>query len=329
MYATKTLTALYSAGTDGLLKVASSTTGQVTCKTLVQHPKSSLVDAPTILHPLTPQTLLLATDSSALHLYDLRVPLQFANPKPAQTYHPHDDYISSITPLPPTENSASGFAKQWITTGGSTLAVTDLRRGVLKKSEAQDEELLCSTFVAGLSHKPGRTSGEKILVGADGGYLTVWDKGVWDDQVERIAVDKVGQESLDCIANVPDDVGGFGKNIAVGVADGTCRIVRLGPNSVVNVLRHDEIEGVVEVGFDVENRLITGGGSVVKVWEDRVADAQSDEQSEGEEAEDSDSQAESKIDESSDEDDRPRKKKKKGKGAKGLGNGILGFKGMD
>ncbi len=157
---------------------------------------SGTIDPPTLLHALSPQTLLLATDSSALHLYDLREPSTFASRKPAQTHRPHDDYISSLAPLPPSDTSTSGYSKQWVTTGGTTLAVTDLRRGVLVKSEDQEEELLSCVFVDGLPARPGRSTGQKVLVGCSTGVVTVWERGVWDDQEERIVVDggKAGGE---------------------------------------------------------------------------------------------------------------------------------------
>ena len=44
-------------------------------------------------------------------------------------------------------------------------------------------------------------------------------------------------------------------------------VVGLGPNRVMDSLKHDEVEGVVAVGFEVGGRLVTGGGTCVKVWE--------------------------------------------------------------
>ena len=246
---------LYSAGTDGILKVASSATGKVITKILTPFDSTSdSPDPPTLLHALSPQTLLLATDSAALHLYDLRTPSSFSKSKPSQTHRPHEDYISSLTPLPPTETSTSGFSKQWVTTGGTTLAVTDLRRGVLVKSEDQEDELLSSVYVGGLPSKPGRSKGEKVLVGSAIGVLTLWERGIWDDQDERIIVDAGigGGDSLDSLVVMPDGVGDGGKNVVVGVGDGTIRIVKLGPNKLVGEpLRHDDIESVVGLGFDV------------------------------------------------------------------------------
>ncbi|RQM08420.1 hypothetical protein DH86_00000440, partial [Scytalidium sp. 3C] len=243
---------LYSAGTDGIIKAAASATGQVTAKFAIPYDDSGDIDSPTVLHALSPQNLILATDSGAMHILDLRTPSTFGNRKPVQTHRPHDDYVSSLTPLPPSAASTSGYSKQWITTGGSTLAVTDLRRGVLVKSEDQEEELLSSVFVGGLPQKPGRSKGEKVLVGGSSGVLTLWERGVWDDQDERIIVDpgKAGGESLDVLAVAPEGFGDGGKYVFAGVADGTIRIVQLGPNKVVGEpLRHDDMEPLAGLGF--------------------------------------------------------------------------------
>jgi len=260
--------------------------------------------------------------------------------KPSQTHRPHDDYISSLTPLPPTENSTSGFSKQWVTTGGTTLAVTDLRRGVLVKSEDQEEELLSSVFVGGLPSRPGRSKGQKVLVGSSNGVLTLWERGVWDDQDERIIVDggRGGGESLDALVLMPEGVGDGGKNVVVGVGDGTIRIVKLGPNKVTTELRHDEVEGVVGLGFDVEGRLISGGGSIIKVWqekmnlEEEVEDDDSDDDEAGPKKRAMDGSDDDSDADSSEEEDRGRKSRKKRRKAnrnKNVGNGIIGLKGLE
>jgi hypothetical protein len=312
-------------------------------KIIVPFDPSGSADPPTLLHALSPQTLLLATDSAALHLFDLRVPSTLSS-RPSQTHHPHEDYISSLTPLPPTEASTSGFSKQWVTTGGTTLAVTDLRRGVLVKSENQEEELLSSVFVGGLPSKPGRSKGEKVLVGSSNGVLTLWERGVWDDQDERIYVDvgRGGGESLDSLAVMPEGVGDGGKNVVVGVGDGTIRIVQLGPNKVVGeALRHDEVESVVGLGFDVGGRLISGGGSIVKVWQEKMTLNDDDEEDDSDDEEssvkkraldgsDSDDGDGADAEDSSDEEQGRKRKKKRRKGkGKHTGNGILGFKGLE
>ena len=210
---------------------------------------------------------------------------------------------------------------------------------MLVKSEDQEEELLSSVFVGGLPSKPGRSKGEKVLVGSSTGVLTLWERGVWDDQDERIIVDAAqgGGESLDAMIVMPEGVGDGGKNVIVGVGDGTIRIVKLGVNKVVGEpLRHDEVEAVVALGFDVGGRLISGGGSIVKVWQEQMNLEDEDEESDSDEevtpakralgsGDDSDD-----ADSSDEEEDRKRRKKKRSKGKdKNAGSGILKFKGLE
>lgn len=338
---------LFSAGAEGIVKFASSTTGQVSDKIAVPlDAEDGRIDMPTLLHVLSPQTLLLATDSAALHLYDLRVGSKagnsgdtqgFTKRKPQQTHFPHADYVSSLSPLPPTEASTSGYSKQWVTTGGTTLAVTDLRRGVLVRSEDQEELLLSSVAVAGLSAK-GTSTGEKVAVGGGNGVITLWERGQWDDQDERVVVDKgydgVG-ESLDVLELLPEGVGPGGKVLACGLADGRVRFVKLGSNKVIGQLRHDDMEGVVGIGFDVEGRLITGGGANIKVWHEKVDEDNGAYVEEGKAPNarfpiDGDSDASGKEDDDSDDEQQPSKKQKVNKG--GHLNGAAGsfsFAGLD
>lgn len=349
--------ALYSAGTDSLLKHFSPVTGQVASKIAIPTTKS-IPDSPTLLHVLSPQTLLLACDSGALHLLDLRDGALSAS-KPQQTHFPHDDFVSSLTPLPPSAESTSGYSKQWISTGGTTLAVTDLRRGVLVRSDDQEDELLCTAFVPGMGPKKNRDNGI-VVVGTGTGVLTLWDKGAWDDQQDRVVVDpgKGGGESLDCIVQIPEDVAG-GKKVVVGVGDGTLRIVDLNKRDVETILRHDDIDAVVGVGFDCQGRMISGGGQTVKIWEESPLLGQGvDNDDEDSDADDSDSDDDGDSDivmngngtgtkrqaskdsdeeeEESDSDDegtKRRRKKRKGKVNVELGphgaHGVLRFKGLD
>ncbi|KAK7525527.1 WD40-repeat-containing domain protein [Phyllosticta citriasiana] len=339
--------ALYSAGTDGLVKAADSETGQVLSK--INIPRTGMrgtdIDAPCLLHALSPQTILLAADSSALHLYDLRADHTFPSQRAQATHRPHDDYISSLTPLPPSAASTSGFSKQWVTTGGSTLAVTDLRRGVLVRSEDQEEELLSSTYVGGLPKK-GTSQGEKLVVGSASGVVTLWERGVWDDQDERIIVDRDsaaasggGGESLDVMQLLPEGVGAPGKVVAVGLGNGLVRFVDVGPNKVIGEISHDEQgEGVVAIGVDVGGRLITGGGQVIKVWHEKIGDEEEDEEDAEAGAEkhrmdndDDDDDDSGDSDSSDDEGGRKRRKKRKrGKGKdRSGGQHVMKFKGLD
>ncbi|KAJ6074423.1 uncharacterized protein N7446_002200 [Penicillium canescens] len=313
---------LYSAGTDGIVKAAKSETGQVENKIVIPYEKDGSVDCPTIVHALSPQTLLLATDSSALHLYDLRVPYSKVSAKPEQSHHPHDDYVASLTPLPASDTSTSGFSKQWVTTGGTTLAVTDLRRGVMVRSEDQEEELTSSVYMGGLPSS-GTSRGQKVIVGGASGIMTLWEKGAWDDQDERIRVhrDNEGGDAIETMA---------GKLVAAGLSNGQVKFVRIGPNKVVSEVVHDEIEGVVGLGFDVEGRLVSGGGQVVKVWHEAADNAGA---GAGDkhmmDSDDSDDDSDSETEERPQE-PKDRKKRKKGKG-KDMSGGqhVMAFHDLD
>jgi len=226
------------------------------------------------------------------------------------------------------------------------------------RSEDQEDEMLTSVIVTGLSSR-GSSVGQKVLVGGGTGVITLWERGVWDDQDERIVVDRSagGGDSIDSLAVFPDDVGPIGPHVAVGIGNGAIRFVKIGPNKIVGEVKHDELqaEAVIGLGFDCTGRMISGGGKTIKVWgEKRAEDKEEEEEEEEEEWEDMSDDAtggiagtkrpaESDSDDSDDSDEdmedssdeekeksKKKKKKRKGKGGKqAKGHGILGFSGLD
>ncbi|KIW20805.1 hypothetical protein PV08_01383 [Exophiala spinifera] len=331
----------YSAGTDGLVKSFVAETGKVVGKIAIPEISGMPeLDEPSVLHALSPQALLLGTDSGKLYLQDLRQGGREIVSRASQTWEPHGgEHINTLVPLPASETSTSGFPKQWVTVGGSTLAVTDLRKGTIATSEDQEIELTSATLIQGLK-KGGTSVGEKLLVGQGDGVVSLWEKGVWDDLDERIVIDRSGL-SVESLAEVPF---GYGKGklkmneklVAAGLEDGRVRFLRIGRNGVMNEMdvKHDEIDGVVALGFDIEGRMLSGGGQTVKVWTEAKGlpgggrasgtkhDLSSDDNEDGADEDDSD------MGDSTDEESHPkgkRKKRKRGKGKDKSGGKALDF----
>lgn len=325
----------YSAGSDGLIKAFLTETGRVVSKIAIpQSADAEDDDGPTVMHALSPQTLLLATDSGKLCLQDLRQGGREIVSKASQVWTPHGrEHVNALIPLPASGTSTSGFSKQWVSVGGTTLAVTDLRKGTIAISEDQEVELTSVALVRGLK-KGGTSVGEKVVVGQGDGVISLWERGVWGDLDERIVVDRdgVGVESL---VELPPGAG-HGKLklneklVAMGLEDGRVRFARIGRNGIVAEmdLKHDEIDGPIGLGFDVEGRMISAGGNVVKVWTEAKGlpgggrgggakhDLSSDDDSE-----------DSGADDSSEDDERSskRKKRKRNKGKDKSGGKALDF----
>ncbi|KAF3915838.1 hypothetical protein ABW21_db0209504 [Orbilia brochopaga] len=302
---------LYTAGTDSLIKCASTTTGQVTSKAAIP-PQSSSADAPTYLHALTPQHLLIGTDSGTAHLYDTRTALPV---KPTTTWSSiHDDYISSITALPPTSESTSNLPKQFLATGDSTVSVLDIRKGVLARSEDQENETLSSCVIAGGVGKGGRST--RAYVGMGDGVVHAFERGVWGDMCERI---KIGSRGVDVdvveeYVFAGDDERTKGRCIVAGCSDGRARVVRLGGNKVVRVFEHGSEEGDGEedgiscIAFDCDGAMMTAGGSSVKIW------YMEDAAGEGSDSEDEDSNSDDEGEQDSNDSDDSDKPPAKAKG---------------
>lgn len=208
----------------------------------------------------------------------------------------------------------------------------DIRQGMLIKSEDQGEEILSSCILDG-----------RLVVGSEKGVLRIWQVGSWDDNEQTVAVVGKGA-SADVLAAV-----GENPMVAVGMDDGCVRFVDMGrkrPKVLHEAeVRHDEVEGVLGLGFEVGGRMISGGGQVVMVWEDTYGVDDGEDEEDEEEGlgatngkrvngfgSDEDA-SEDGGDESGEEEQPKRKKKKrkrnKGKNQSGGQQHVIAFKGMD
>ena len=329
---------LYSAGEDGLVKIANTETGQVVNK--VALPASIRgQNAPTVLHALTPMHLVVGTDSGNVLVYDARENGKTLSSKPSKIWadvQGDREPVTSITPLPPTEQSTSGFPNTLCCVGGSTVAVLDIRKGPRVRSEPQEDELGPAVFATGLRTGGASSSvGQKLVVGTSSSTLSLFERGVWDDMDERIRFRETAG-AIEGLCLVPEDISTVKlkpqeRAVAVGLENGYIDFVRLGPNQIIEELRaqHDTMEGASCIGFDVEGRMVTGGGNVVKVWTgvERSFDGETNgfaggSDSSEEEDEDEESSSDEEVEKTS------RKKRKRGKGKDKSGGSGITFEGL-
>ena len=196
------------------------------------------------------------------------------------------------------------------------------------QSEDLGEEILSGTVI-----------GDKMFAGGEKGALRMWEggvKGLMGGVDKKVTMQK--GESLDVMCKLWEEH--LGEDlIAVGLGDGSVKIVQVGTKrtNVVDSVKHDEVEGVVTLGLEPGGRMISGGGSIVKIWEKEASDDLDDEEADVDQiADDSNDGADgvesaASQDESSEEERRPKwKKRKRNKGKnRGESNHIMAFKGMD
>lgn len=207
----------------------------------------------------------------------------------------------------------------------------DLRKGVVLESVDWDEELLCSALV-----------GSKAVVGGERGVLRIWETGNWEEPPQTF---HAGREGVEAVCAVPDSLkaGKGGDKVVCGMGNGAIGVVQLakGKTKVVAELSHDHIDAPASLGFveahgaDREGRMVSGGGRVIKVWEEITErDATVEKAQEEQSSEDSENEEEEEEEEdSSDEEEKQRKRTKKRRRNQGPDkrgdHGVMAFKGMD
>lgn len=207
--------------------------------------------------------------------------------------------ITSITAVPPSARSTSGTSRSFITTCGDTLALTDIHKGVVVCSIPQDDDLLSCVYVEerGANMKRDKTSSQPalqphgiVLVGTSSGQLQAWLPGRWQDRCSASTVSDQKSEakvalphdpSLNCVGQFPrtnalkniHTASGYPK-LAAGSGQGQILIIGVEMrNERANItafesLTHDEsgVDEVSAIDFDVYGRMISIGGSKLKIW---------------------------------------------------------------
>lgn len=192
-----------------------------------------------------------------------------------------------------------------------------------------DEELTCSTLV-----------GNKIVIGSERGVLRVRNTDNFQEPAENIPI--TGAEGVEAVCAIPDtlNVGDGGIKVITGMGNGSMGIVQLrkGKSKILREFSHDPIDAPESLGFvkvDGTERLVSGGGKVVKIWEEQkgAVNGLIDLARESDDVDSDDSDDADGQEESSDEDEKPQKRRKKKRRGKGKGkhsdHGVMAFKGMD
>lgn len=220
---------VYTVGTDQVIKKAASLTGVVDVKT------SKGMEAKPSCMAVNENFLAVGDDDACLSIYNLK-DLSVVKTFPMI----QDGFISSITPL--THKNKY----QFVTSGDSKLVHVDIRKGVLKESEDQEDEILC-----------GCMAGEKTGVfGMSEGVLTLWNE-YWEDQQNRIRLTK---DTVDCIIGGEDD-----DIVFAGCGDGIVREVNVRTCKIVNQYMHSK-EAVDMLDFDYNYHLVSADTDIIKVW---------------------------------------------------------------
>ncbi|TGZ82781.1 WD40 repeat-like protein [Ascodesmis nigricans] len=248
---------LFSAGLDSILKAADSETGKIKSKAALPQSKTA-PDSVTALLPLSPEHLLVGTDLGHVYLYSLKNNGFTAATPSGSWKNAHDDYISALLPLPASSTTTSGYARQFLALGDTTLSHLDARKpgNVLAKSDDQEDELLSAAYI---SSAPSRQTGgsQKIITGTAAGVVTAWNKGFWEDHQDRIPVSRSTGDAVDALLPLPGDFvvpgvkagkpswkqgisasGAHQTLFAAGSADGKVRIVKMGMNKILATLDH-------------------------------------------------------------------------------------------
>ncbi|CAB16892.2 WD repeat protein, human WDR55 family, involved in ribosome biogenesis [Schizosaccharomyces pombe] len=287
-------TEFISVGSDGVLKIADTSTGRVSSKWIVDKNKEI---SPYSVVQWIENDMVFATgdDNGCVSVWDKRTEGGIIH-----THNDHIDYISSISP----------FEERYFvaTSGDGVLSVIDARN--FKKpilSEEQDEEMTCGAFTRDQHSK------KKFAVGTASGVITLFTKGDWGDHTDRILSPIRSHDfSIETITRADSD------SLYVGGSDGCIRLLHILPNKYERIIgQHSSRSTVDAVDVTTEgNFLVSCSGTELAFWPV--------DQKEGDESSSSDN-LDSDEDSSSDSEfSSPKKKKKVGnQGKKPLGTDFF------
>ncbi|CDK24511.1 unnamed protein product [Kuraishia capsulata CBS 1993] len=242
---------VYTVGLDKIIKCASTETGQVVKKSDEMKDWSSNVTQ--LLKAPNKDMLLVGTESGNLFVYDSRTFKQVY-----MIPNLHDDAINKMTHM------AGSSDYKYISVGSTTVTEFDIRKGIVRQSEDQEDEILAVDYV-------DRENFKTLSCGMGDGVVTIWkpEKNNLSDQISRVRVSK---ESVETIVSTMDDTG---DSVWAGTADGLIKKVNTRMGKVTEARIHSMNDDVSFLDIDFDYRLISCGMDKLKIWS---ADAESDEE---------------------------------------------------
>lgn len=252
---------VYSVGTDHVIKRASTETGKVTAKTLVQFEDNDAITNMCLsnTHPF----LLTGTENGHVMVFDSNElsskKLKFKLP------NVHEDAINKILPMPAVS------AYHYLTLGSTTLAHIDIRKGIITQSDDQSDELLSMCFA---TDSVNANKNDTVLVSHGEGIVTLWrnsNNGL-ADQISRVKVNK--NASIDAIIpTMNEGEEDLKDSVWCGDSEGILHRVNFKKGRVVETRVHSSVMGKLggmdEVGgldIDYDYRLISSGMEGLKIW---------------------------------------------------------------
>lgn len=242
---------VFSAGSDLVLKKAAAETGRVVAKE-----KSAFEAAPTVMI-VNENSVIVGDDDSSLSMFDQRILKRVYYQEKI-----HDDCITSVVGLPHKSKY------QFLTSGSTTVALVDVRKGVVVQSDDQEDEILSGCLA----------SEQSSVFAMSQGVVTVWRNDQLQDQRNRI---RLSEESIDCLIAAE-----FDHRVYAGGADGHVRLVNSRSSKVEAVWVHSKKEEVIMLELDHEYRLVSAGMESLCLWEGE-SDKESDKEKESESEDDS------------------------------------------
>jgi WD40 repeat protein len=238
------------------LKKAYIENGKVVAKN-----KSELISAPTVIC-VNETSIIVGDDESNLTMFDQRT-----LKKVFEQTGIHDDCITSVIAM---EHKSK---YQFLTSGSTTVALVDVRKGVIVKSDDQEDEILSGCLA----------SEQTSMFGMSEGVVTLWKNDQLQDQRNRI---RLSEESIDCLISSE-----FDHKVYAGGADGCVRLVNSRSGKIESQWRHSTEEEVMMLELDHEYKLVSAGMESLCLWSNEEGagkDSEDDESEEEEENKDND-----------------------------------------